>query len=162
MAEINTNATTTPKTTMKTELWYSTSSSYSSMKQIFMVQEIPVLEEPADPINYGCLEASTEFQTEGTRKASTMTIPILYVEAQHNELKALADANTELYFAVKLPETTTATAGHPVCAKFSGTIDLTFDAMGIDGMIQENMTIYKDSTVTETTWNTLSAQNRGD
>ena len=157
MAEINTSATTTPKTTMRTELWYSTSSSYTSMKQIFMAQEIPVLQSPKDAVNYGCLESSTEFQCEGTRKAETITVPILFVEAQHNELKALADANTELYFAVKLPDSTTATTGHPICEKFSGTIDLTFDSMSIDGMIQENLTIYKDSTVTETTWNTLSA-----
>ena len=157
MAEINTSATTTPKTTMRTELWYSTSSSFSSMKQIFMVQEIPVLQSPKDAINYGCLEASTEFTTEGTRKAETITVPILLVEAQHNELKALADANTELYFAVKLPDSTTATTGHPICETFSGTIDLVFDTLSIDGMIQENLTIYKDSIVTETTWNTLSA-----
>ena len=157
MAEVNTSATTTPKTTMKTELWYSTNSNYTSLKQIFMVQEIPVLQGAKDSINYGCLESSVEFQTEGTRKAETITVPILFVEAQHNELKALADANTELYFAVKLPESTTATAGHPICEKFSGTIDLTFDTMSIDSMVQENLTIYKDSPVVETTWNTLSA-----
>ena len=157
MAEINPSATTTPKTTMRTELWYSTSSSYTSLKQIFMVQEIPVLQAPKDAITYGCLEASTEFTTDGTRKAETITIPVLLVETQHNELKALADAGTEIYFVVKLPESTTATAGHPICEKFSGTIDLTFDPLSIDGMIQENLTIYKDSLVTETTWNTLSA-----
>ena len=157
MAEVNPSATTTPKTSMRTELWYSTSSSYTSLKQIFMVQEIPVLQAPKEAINYGCLESSVEFQTEGTRKAETITVPVLLVEAQHNELKALADANTKIYFAVKLPESTTATAGHPICEKFSGTIDLTFDTFSIDGMIQENLTIYKDSVVEETTWNTLSA-----
>ena len=157
MAEVNPSATTTPKTTMKTELWYSTNSNYTSLKQIFMIQEIPVLQAPKEAINYGCLESSVEFTTEGTRKAETITVPLLYVEAQHNELKALADANTEIYFAVKLPESTTATAGHPLCEKFSGTIDLSIDTMSIDGMIQENLTIYKDSIVAETTWNTLSA-----
>lgn len=157
MAEVNTSATTTPKTSMRTELWYSTNSGYTGLKQIFMVQEIPVLQAPKDAINYGCLEASTEFQTEGTRKAETIKVPVLLVEAQHNELKALADANTEIYFCVKLPESTTATAGHPICEKFSGTIDLTFDTFSIDGMIQENLTIYKDSLVTETTWNNVSA-----
>ena len=157
MAEINTSATTTPKTTMKTELWYSTSNTYSGLKQIFMVQEIPVLQAPKEAVNYGCLESSVEFQTEGTRKAETITIPVLLVEAQHNELKTLADNNTKIYFCVKLPESTTATAGHPICEKFSGTIDITFDTLSIDGMIQENLTIYKDSVVTETTWNTLSA-----
>ena len=157
MAEVNTNATTTPKTTMKTELWYSTSSSLTSLKQIFMVQEIPVLQAPKEAVNYGCLESSTEFQTEGTRKAETITVPILFVEAQHNELKALADANTELYFVVKLPDSTSATAGHPICEKFSGTIDVSLDTLPIDGMITENLTIYKDSPVTEDTWNNISA-----
>lgn len=157
MAEINPSATTTPKTSMRTELWYSQNSGYTGLKQIFMVQEIPVLQAPKDAINYGCLEASTEFTTDGTRKAETITVPVLLVEAQHNELKALANANTELYFCVKLPESTTATAGHPICEKFSGTIDLTFDTFSIDGMIQENLTIYKDSLVTEDTWNNISA-----
>ena len=157
MAEVNTSATTTPKTTMRTELWYSTSSSYTSLKQIWMVQEIPVLEEPKEAVTYGSLESSVEFQTEGTRKAQQITIPVLLVEAQHNELKAIANAGTKLYFVVKLPDSTTATAGHPICEKFSGTIDLTFDTMGLDGMIQENLTIYKDSTVTEDTWNNISA-----
>mgnify|MGYP003303680454 CR=1 FL=1 len=157
MAEVNTSATTTPKTTMRTELWYSTSSSYTSMKQVFMVQSIPAIQPPKDAINYGCLESSTEFQTEGTRKAETISVPILYVEAQHNELKTLADVGTELYFVVKLPESTTATAGHPLACKFSGTIDISLDEQSIDSMIQETLTIYKDSPVTETTWNTLSA-----
>lgn len=157
MAEINPSATTTPKTSMRTELWYSQNSGYTGLKQIFMVQEIPVLQAPKDAINYGCLEASTEFTTDGTRKAETITVPVLLVEAQHNELKALADANTELYFCVKLPDSTSATAGHPICEKFSGTIDLTFDTFSIDGMIQENLTIYKDSLVTEDTWNNISA-----
>lgn len=157
MAEVNTSATTTPKTTMRTELWYSTNSNYTSLKQIFMVQSIPTLQPPKEAINYGCLESSTEFQTEGTRKAETISIPILYVEAQHNELKALADANTELYFVTKLPDSTAATSGHPLACKFSGTIDITLDEQSLDSMIQETLTIYKDSTVEETTWNTLSA-----
>lgn len=155
MAEVNPTATTTPKTTMKTELWYSTSNTYSELKQIFMVQEIPVLQAPKEAVNYGCLESSVEFQTEGTRKAETITIPVLLVEAQHNELKTLADANTKIYFCVKLPDSTTATSGHSICEKFSGTIDLTFDTMSIDGMIQENLTIYKDSTVVEDTWDNV-------
>ena len=121
-----------------------------------MVQEIPVLQSPKEAVNYGCLESSVEFQTEGTRKAETITIPVLLVEAQHNELKALADANTKIYFVVKLPDSTAATEGHPLCEKFSGTIDLTLGDLSIDGMIQENLTIYKDSVVEETTWNNIS------
>lgn len=157
MAEINPSATTTPKTSMRTELWYSTSSSYTSLTQVFMVQEIPALQSPKDAINYGCLESSTEFTTDGTRKAETITVPLLYVEGQHNTLKAIADAGTKLYFVVKLPDSTTTTAGHPNCYQFSGTIDLTLDTMSIDGMIQENLTIYRDSLVEEDTWNNISA-----
>ena len=157
MAEINPSATTTPKTSMRTELYYTTNSGYTGLTQIFMVQEIPALQSPKDAINYGCLESSTEFTTDGTRKAETITVPLLYVEAQHNTLKSLASAGTKLYFVVKLPESTTATAGHPNCYKFSGAIDLTLDTMSIDGMIQENLTIYRDSLVTEDTWNNISA-----
>ena len=157
MAEVNTSATTTPKTTMRTELWYSENENYSNMKQIFMVQTLPTLRSAKDAVNYGCLESSTEFQTDGTSKAETITIPILYVEGQHNDLKALKDANKKLYFAVKLPDATASVSGHPLCEKFSGTIDLTFDSRDQGSMIQENLTIYRDSDVTETTWNNLSA-----
>lgn len=150
MAEVNISATTTPKTSMKTELWYSTEG--GTKTQIFMVQSIPQLQTPQEPITYGCLESSTEFQTKGTRKAESIAIPILYVAEQHTALKALAEANTKLTFYVKFPDSTAATSEQPLTYTFSGTIDLANDEITIDGMLAETITIYRDSVVTETTW----------
>lgn len=150
MAEVNTSAKTTPKTSMKTELWYSADG--GAKTQIFMVQSIPQLQTPQEPITYGCLESSTEFQTKGTRKAESIAIPILYVAEQHTALKALAEANTKLTFFVKFPDSTAATSEKPLTYTFSGTIDLANDEISIDGMLAETITIYRDSVVTETTW----------
>ena len=158
MSEINVNAKTTPKTTMKTELWVSTSKDFTSPKQIFMVQEIPVFDPAKEPVNYGCLESSSEFQTEGTKKAETLTIPILYVEAQHKELKEYETNNTQLYFRVKLPDTTAESGSQPQCAEFGGTISLALDTLTQgDNMIQENMTVFKNTTVTWKTWTPVAS-----
>lgn len=152
MAEINPNAITTPKTTMQTELWYSTSASYTNLTQIFMVQEIPQFDPPKEPVVYGSLESTTEFQTEGTKKAETITVPLLYVEEQHTELKELENDKTKVYFIVKLPNSTVA-SGQPKCFKFSGTVSLALDPLTQgDNMIQESLNIFKDSIVTEDTW----------
>ena len=150
MAEVNTSAKTTPKTSMKTELWYSVDS--GTKTQIFMVQSIPQLQTPQEPITYGSLESSTEFQTKGTRKAESIAIPVLYVAEQHSALKALADANSKLTFYVKFPDSTAPTSEKPLTYTFSGTIDLANDEISIDGMLAETITIYRDSVVTETTW----------
>lgn len=117
-----------------------------------MVQSIPQLQTPQEPITYGSLESSTEFQTKGTRKAESIAIPVLYVAEQHSALKALADANSKLTFYVKFPDSTAPTSEKPLTYTFSGTIDLANDEISIDGMLAETITIYRDSVVTETTW----------
>ena len=150
MAEVNTSAKTTPKTSMQTELWYSTDGGIKT--QIFMVQSIPQLQTPQDPITYGSLESTTEFQTKGTRKAESISIPILYVAEQHTALKALADANTKLTFYVKFPNSTASTSEQPLTFTFTGTIDMSNDEISIDGMLAETITVYRESLVTETKW----------
>ena len=149
-AETNESATTTPKVSMTTELWYAKTEDFGDKKQIFMVQSIPAIQTPQEPINYGSLESTTEFQAEGTRKAESIQIPILYVEAQHNELKAIADSKDTVYFMVKLPNSTSKT--QPKTFKFAGTIDIALDEISIDGLLQETLTIFKSSLVTEDTW----------
>lgn len=151
MAEVNASATTTPKTSMQTELWYSTARE-GAKTQIFMVQSIPQLQTPQDPITYGSLESTTEFQTKGTRKAESISIPILYVAEQHTALKQLADDNTQLFFYVKFPDSTAPTSESPLTFTFSGTIDMANDEISIDGMLAETITVYRDSLVEETTW----------
>lgn len=152
MAKENSSATTVPKISMTTELYYSESNDYSDKEQIFMIQSIPQLQAPSEPVTYGCLESDTEYQTEGRKKAESIQIPILYVSVQHDTLKAFADAKTKLYFMVKLPNSTAPANGKPLIEKFSGTIDISLDAIELDGILQETLTIFKDSSVSEDKW----------
>lgn len=152
MAKENSSATTAPKISMTTELYYSESNDYSNKEQIFMIQSIPQLQAPSEPVTYGCLESDTEYQTEGRKKAESIQIPILYVSAQHDTLKAFAETKTKLYFMVKLPNSTAPANGKPLIEKFSGTIDISLDAIELDGILQETLTIFKDSSVSEGKW----------
>lgn len=150
-AEVDASATSTPKASMQTEVYYS--ETYGGARtQLFTIQEVPALQAPKEPVTYGSLESTSEMQTSGTRKAEAIAVPLLYVEDQHDTLKAFADAGTKLYFTVKLPDATAVTTGKPKTFEFSGTIDIALDTIAIDGMIAENMTIYKDSVVTESEW----------
>ncbi|HCA28908.1 MAG TPA: hypothetical protein DEP23_04720 [Ruminococcaceae bacterium] len=143
---------TPPKTSVGTELWYSekeTPSTTADLIQIFLVQEIPTLKSAPEAVTYSCLESPNEGTARGVAKSETLTVPILFSEAQHDALKALADANTQLYFWVKLPDTTAAESGKPLTFKFSGTIYLENDTISNNSTIQENLTIYRDMVVGE-------------
>ncbi|HEX3018615.1 MAG TPA: hypothetical protein VHP31_12295 [Caproicibacter sp.] len=151
MAEVNATLTP-PKTSVGTELWYSTKkvpSVAADLIQIMLVQEIPELEDAPDPVTYSCLESSHEGTAQGISKAKSIEVPILYSEKQHDPLKVLSDAQTEVYFWVKLPETTAATTGKPLTFAFSGTIHIGNDKISNNGILQEKMTIYRDPTITE-------------
>lgn len=149
MAEVNAAAKTTPKGTARTELHYATSENGTGLKQIFMVQEIPKLESAPEPKTYSALESSEEFATPGKKKYETIEIPILYVEEQHNELKSLSDAGTQVWFFVKLPDETAANPGTPLTYKFPGTLHIANDSISDDDMIKETLTIYKSGKVQE-------------
>lgn len=149
MAEVNTAATTTPKITAGTELWYAKKATPTSLEQIFMVQEIPKLESAPEPKTYSSLESAEEFSTPGKKKSETIEIPLLYVEEQHDELKALSDSKEQLIFYVKLPDSTAAEKGKPLTYTFPGTIHLANDSFADDDMIKESITIYKNGKVEE-------------
>lgn len=151
MAEVSATLTP-PKTSVGTELWYSTKkvpASASDLIQIMLVQEIPELEDAPDPVTYSCLESSHEGTAQGISKAKSLEVPILYSETQHDALKALSDAKTQLYIWVKLPESTAVTAGKPNTYAFSGTIHIGNDKFSSNNILQEKMTIYRDPTITE-------------
>ena len=114
MAEFNADAKTTPKGTMRTELWYAKSGDGAEMKQIFMVQEIPKLESAPEQITYTALESSEEFATPGKKKSETLEVPVLYVAEQHKELKTISESHTRVWFFVKLPDETAAESGKPL------------------------------------------------
>lgn len=143
---------TPPKVSAGTELWYSTNetpATSADLIQIFLVQEIPTIKAAPEGVTYGCLESKSQGVAEGVANAESLTVPILYSEDQHDALKALADAKTQIYFWVKLPESTAGEAGKPLTFKFSGTIFIGNDTISLNGILQENMTIYRDMDVTE-------------
>lgn len=150
MAEFNADAKTTPKGTMRTELWYAKSGDGAEMKQIFMVQEIPKLESAPEQITYTALESSEEFATPGKKKSETLEVPVLYVAEQHKELKTISESHTRVWFFVKLPDETAAESGKPLTYKFPGTLHLAGDAISDGDMIKDTITIYKDGKVEET------------
>ena len=143
---------TPPKTSSGTELWYSekeTPTTASDLIQIFLVQEVPTLKSAPEAVTYSCLESPNEGTARGVAKAESLKVPVLYSEQQHDKLKALSDANKQLYFWVKLPDETATESGKPLTFKFSGTIYLANDTVSLNGIIQDNLTIYRDMNVSE-------------
>lgn len=142
------DSTLTPKTSMKTKLSYATTLT-GQKTDVGYVQSIPALKSPADPITYGALDLEEEQSAKGTRKAETLTIPILFTETQHDAIQALVTAETEVFWFVQYPEATASQSGKPLTFYFTGTCDLSNEAIEIDGMLQENITIYRSSQVME-------------
>lgn len=149
MAKINPDAKTQPQTSMETELWYADDAQGTNLKQIFKVQEIPTLSSAQEPQTYGCLESDEEYATKGTRKYESIEVPILFIEEQHDALKAIAESNKEVQWFVKLPDSTAAVDGKPLTYTWKGSLGLGNDTIALDGVLQEKMTIYKSTPVEE-------------
>jgi len=140
---------TAPKVSTLTKLYYSDSKVSGTRSQVIYVQEIPALKEAAEGVTYNALDFSSERQEKGSKTATTVTIPVLYDETQHTAIKAIADANTQKYWFVKYPDTTAATTGKPLVRCFTATCDLEGDTISIGEMLQDNLTLYINSDVTE-------------
>lgn len=138
-----------PKVSTLSTLWYA-STLTGDKTQVAYVQEIPPLKSAKEPITYNALDLEEEQQAKGTRKAETLTIPVLFTEEQHDALKALSDSDEEYYWFIKLPDSTAKTSGKPLVFYFSGACDLGLDTIAIDDMLKENLTIYRSSKVDET------------
>lgn len=143
------NVTLKPKVSTLSTLWYGTTLT-GERTQIAYVQEIPALKSAKEAITYNALDLDEEQQARGTRKAETLTIPLLFTEDQHDKLKALADTDTEYYWFIKLPDATAATENKPLVFNFTGACDLGMDTIAIDDMLKENLTVYRSSKVNET------------
>lgn len=143
------NSGTTPKVSTLSTLWVATSLT-GDRTQVAYVQEIPALKSAKEAITYNALDLDEEQQAKGSRKAETLTIPLLFTETQHDVLKAKADSDDEYYWFVKLPEATASTSDSPIVFSFTGACDLGMDTIAIDDMLKENLTIYRSSQVTET------------
>lgn len=140
----------TPRTSMLTKLFAGENRTATTRTQIAYVQSIPVLKSAPEPITYSALDLTEEMSAKGIAKAETIEIVILYTEEQHDILKAMEESEETQHFFIQLPEVTATTAGKPLTFDFAGTIALTNEAIEIDGMLQEKITIYKSSAVQET------------
>ena len=143
------NVTLKPKVSTLSTLWYGTTLT-GERTQVAYVQEIPALQSAKEAITYNALDLDEEQQAKGTRKAETLTIPLLFTEDQHDTLTALADTDTESFWFTKLPDATASTANKPLVFNFTGACDLGMDTIAIDDMLKENLTIYRSSKVNET------------
>jgi hypothetical protein len=139
----------TPKVSTLSTLWYSESLA-GDRTQVAYVQEIPPLKSAKEAITYNALDLDEEQQAKGSRKAETLTIPLLFTEKQHDTLKTLADSDKEYYWFIKLPESTAQTTDKPIVFNFTGACDLGLDTIAIDDLLKENLTIYRSSAVNET------------
>ena len=82
----------TPKVSTLSTLWYADTKS-GERTQVAFVQEIPALKSAKEPITYSALDLDEEQQAKGSRKAETLTIPLLFTEEQHDKLSALANSD---------------------------------------------------------------------
>lgn len=137
-----------PKTSMKTKLSFATTAS-GTKTDVGYVQSIPALRTAKESITYGALDLEEEQSAKGTAKAETIEIPVLFTETQHDAIKALADDETDAYWFIQLPPETAVQDGKPLTWYFTATCDLVNDALEIDGMIQETITLYRSSQIHE-------------
>lgn len=140
---------TTPRVSTLSTLWYS-ETQYGEKTQVAYVQEIPPLKSAKEAITYNALDLEEEQQAKGSRKAETLTIPLLFTESQHDTLTALANSDKEVFWFIKLPEATASTTGKPLVFNFTGACDMGMDTIAIDDLLKENLTIYRSSKVSET------------
>ena len=137
----------TPYSTILSKLYYSTSMD-GEKTQVAYVQEIPDFDPAPDGIEWTALDTDYTGQVPGRRSADTIAIPILFTEEQHDTLKAL-DKATDYYWFIVLPEETASTTGKPLCFYFQAKMRLGMNALAVDEMLQETLTLYKSTEVQE-------------
>lgn len=140
----------TPSLSTLSKLYYA-STLYGDRTQIAYVQEIPKLESAPEATTYSALDIKDERQAKGRKKAEETEISILYTETQHLALKAIDNADTEMYWFVQLPESAAETEGKPLTFSFAGSCAIGLDTIAIDDMLKDILTIYRSTAVTETT-----------
>ena len=139
-------ASDTPNSSILSRLYYSTSLS-GTKTQVSWVQEIPEFDPAPEGIECSAVYTDWVGQVPGRSSADALAIPILFTKDQHDILKAL-DKSTDYYWFILLPEETNPD-GDPSCFYFQGKARLGMNAIAIDEMLQETLTIYKSTTVTE-------------
>ncbi len=142
MAEVSATFTP-PAASPTTELYYAVVED-TGLIQVFGNQSIPVITSPPETITYRTLESTTEFAVPGVTPYEGIEIENLYYKEQYTALKTLADANTELFWYVKLPDTTVA-SGEPMVIKWKGAFRINLAEIALDDMLRTTLTIYKST-----------------
>lgn len=136
-----------PNTSTLSKLFYGETET-GEKTAIAWVQEIPAFDSAPEAITYSALDTNYEGQAPGRKKAETIEIPVLFTESQHDALKEL-DENKEYYWFIQLPEETAITDGKPLVFYFKAKMRLGMDAIAVDDMLKEKITLYKNSEVKE-------------
>lgn len=137
----------TPYSTILSKLHFS-ESKIGERTQVAYVQEIPEFDPPPEGIEWSALDTDYTGQVPGRRSADTIAIPVLFTEEQHDTLKALSKA-TDYWWFIELPADTASQTGKPVVFYFQAKVRLGMNALSIDEMLQETLTLYKSSAVEE-------------
>lgn len=138
------NNFTAPAATMLTELWYAEKED-TGLVQVFGNQSIPEIDTPPDDITYRTLESDVEFGLPGVKAFSAIEVECLFYREQFTALRTLADAGKELYWYVKLPDSTAGSGANakPLTIKWQGKFSITLGEIALDDMIKTKLKIYK-------------------
>lgn len=143
MAQQSTSLTP-PAATMLTELWYAQTED-TGLVQVFGNQTIPEIETPPDDVTYRTLESDTEYGVPGVRAFTAIEVEGLFYKEQFTTMRALAESNKELFWYVKLPDSTAGTAegAKPIVIKWKGAFRIGIGEVALDDMVKTKMKIYK-------------------
>ena len=138
-----------PKVSTLTKLYFSETKT-GEKTQVGYIQSIPEFLTAPEPITYSALDIDDERQAKGRKKAENLEIEFLYREAMYDTIKALADAETEVYWFIQLPNDTAETENKPMTWNFKGTCFVGMSEIALDDMLKSKLTIYRSSTIEET------------
>ncbi len=136
----------TPSSSILSKLYYCETKE-GEKKQVSWVQEIPEFDPAPEGIEFSAVDTDYTGQVPGRRSADAIAIPVLFTKEQHEVLKAL-DTKKDYYWFILLPEDVNPT-GKPPCFYFQAKVRLGMNAIAIDEMLQETLTLYKSTAVEE-------------
>lgn len=140
---------TTPQVAMKAEVSYSTTLTGEKTK-IGYVQKVGQLKTLKEGQTYSALDLDEERMAKGKRKAETVDIEMLFIQATHKAIKAIADTDTSIYLFVKYPDTTATEKNKVLVQTVKCTVDIAGQELNDGDFIKDTMRVYKESDTVET------------
>lgn len=141
--------TTSPQVAMKMKVSYATTLT-GDKTDIAYCTKIGQLKSLKEGQAWSSLELDEERNASGKRKAETTDVEMYFIHEQHKSLKALADADTEIYLFFQCPETTASEKGKPLTFSLKGTIDIAGNEVEDGDFLKDTMRIFRNSALVET------------